>query len=139
MKSILFIFFIICPLWVCSSCDDDYKYKLSGTKPEIFLGKWEAFIETGFILKTRSYRSIYEFTETNGSITEIDYNPITDKYGEPSIRYLKNWSYIVDPVDGELLYFVEQDGRLTSKWAISVKELTPESVRFGGYKHYKVK
>jgi hypothetical protein len=136
MKSVLFIFFIICPLWVCSSCDDDYKYELSGTKPEIFLGKWEGLEETGF-LEVKYYRSIYEFTKTSASITRMQYNPKEDKYAEPSIRNFKNWSYIVDPVDGELLYFAEQDGRLTSKWARSVGELTPESVRFGGYKHYK--
>ena len=45
MKHSIYIFSLICSTWMCSSCGDgwfnDDDEKVTKTKPEILIGKWD--------------------------------------------------------------------------------------------------
>jgi hypothetical protein len=127
MKQLLFIFLMICPLWACSSCQDD-EDKLPGAKPDLLIGEWEHnySINPVFTFETVYYSKIYEFTPTGGKIKEREYFPDEDRYGEPYIIYFTDWSY-----DGKELYFIEKKGQRIRKWSQPVYELTPDFFRLG--------
>jgi hypothetical protein len=133
---------IICSLWLYSSCEEE-ENKLPGTKPEMLFGKWENVdtLSDGLpwfgSLGIAGYRwRTYEFTEKGGSLTQLDYIIEEDRYKEPFIRVFTNWSY-----NGETIYFENIDGRNESHWGISIKEMTPDSIKLGSIynTYYKIK
>jgi hypothetical protein len=114
---------MICPLWACSSCQED-EYKLpSGTKPEMLKGKWEGNYSVNpiFTYETVFYSEIYEFTQTGGSITSEAYFPYEDRYGDPQIIYFADWCY-----DGKNIYFTNKNNKYTGM-SREVHELTLDS------------
>jgi hypothetical protein len=119
MKQTLFIFLMICPLWACSSCQDD-EDKLPGSKPEILLGTWENLRDVGFILANYIHET-YEFTPSGGSIKQMKYFPDEDRYEDYHTSYFTDWSY-----DGNRIYFIYKKGGYTNPWSRSVKELTSD-------------
>jgi hypothetical protein len=138
MKTYLFIFLLLSPLWVFSSCQDD-EDKLPGSKLEILIGKWENVgnLYADFLgyLKIGKRYTTYEFTNTGGSITQLDYIAEEDRYEEPYIRYFTDWSY-----EGETIHFLRKKGRSTEKWDIYIYNLTQDSIGLGStdYIYYKI-
>jgi hypothetical protein len=127
------------PLWACSSCQDDDD-KLSGTKPEILIGKWEKVGGLhadffGFLTIGKRWTT-YEFTKTGGSITQLDYIAEENRYEDPYIRYFTDWSY-----EGETIHFLREKGRSIEKWDIYIYNLTQDSISLGStdYIYYKIK
>jgi hypothetical protein len=126
MKRFVFIFLMLCPLWACSSCQDD-EDKLPGTKPEMLIGKWEGLPQISLI-DFRYYFKIYEFTKTGGTIQDMEYFPSKDRREERFAEYFTDWSY-----DGEsTIYFLKKKGSQTSKWEKHIYELTPSYIKLGG-------
>jgi hypothetical protein len=110
MKRHLFIFLIVCPLWLYSSCQDD-EDKLTGTKPAILLGKWRYEHDSYFFFTpVRHLIETYEFTSRGGTLEVIEYFPEEDKYKDVYTSYYTDWSY-----DGSEIYFIEKKGRYTSR------------------------
>jgi hypothetical protein len=99
----------------------------------MLLGTWENLRDVGFILANYIHET-YEFTPSGGSIVKMRYFPDEDRYEEYYTRYFTDWSY-----EGETIYFMYKKGRSTERWQLSIRELTSESVRFGGIIYYKVK
>ncbi|MDR2009269.1 MAG: hypothetical protein LBQ22_02155 [Bacteroidales bacterium] len=93
MKTYLFIFLLLSPLWVFSSCQDD-EDKLPGSKPEILLGKWRAEYEASFMFgQVRHLIETYEFTSGGGSIKTVEYFPDEDCYEDDLTIHFTDWSY----------------------------------------------
>ena len=129
MKRILFIVLLTCPLWACTSCEEEIK--LPGSKPEILLGKWEYAYHSGFPYPG-DYIKTYEFRKKGGLITGLKYVPEEDKYEVYYTINITDWSY-----EGKTIYFIEKRGNFTSQWELSIEELTEHSARLGGSMYYK--
>ena len=143
MKHFLFIFILACPLWACSSCDGwgfgwgDKEEKITGTKPEILLGKWEnkdtfsdglcwfgCFHTDGYIWTT------YEFRLDGLSIIELKYYFETDEYKGPFIDNIKDWLYSEKE---ETLYLVNSKG---GRWTYSLVIASSDSIQIRGQSGY---
>jgi hypothetical protein len=139
MKRFLFLFLLICPIWGCSSCEDE-ENRLPGTKPDILLGKWERnYAATPiFTFETIFCSETYEFTLTGGSLKEVRYFPIEDRYEDYPTSYFTDWSY-----DGKEIYFInERKNGHISNWSQPVYELTSDFFRLGSsglYTYLKIK
>ena len=130
MKRFVFIFLLICPLWACTSCDDEDK--LPGSKPEMLLGTWERSYIAGFPLPLWNMVETYEFTKKGGEIIRLEYFPEEDRYEVDYTRNFTDWSY-----QGETIYFLRKKGSFTERWTLSVEELTDKSALLGGVLFYK--
>jgi hypothetical protein len=121
MKTYLFLFLMISPLWACSSCQDD-EDKLPGTKPEILLGKWRGeYVVNSFLVPIRSIIETYEFTSGGGYIKKVNYYHGEDRYEDYHTHYFTDWSY-----DGHTLHFIYKKGGYRNPWSYDVSELTPD-------------
>jgi len=129
MKQKLLIFLSLCSLWTYTSCED----KLPGSKPEVFFGKWQTTgdIYTGFMgpqIKTGTYWETFEFTKKGGSVTRLEYIRDEDKYKDPYIRKLADWSF-----DGEDIHLKDTED---FAWTQSVYRITPDSLLLGSVHSY---
>jgi len=129
MKQKLLIFLSLCSLWTHTSCED----KLPGSKPEIFFGKWQTtgniytgFMGPSFVIGT--YWETFEFTKKGGSFTRLEYITDENKYRDPYVEKLANWSY-----DGKELHFRDKDGGL---WGQPVYRITPDTLLLGSVHSY---
>ncbi len=133
MKHLLFIFCMLCPLWACSSCDDD-EDKLPGTKPEILLGKWETSYDLYWTATVRNVVETYEFTKSGGTNTyvttytyPVDYKPV-----DTLVLHFTNWSY-----DGKDIHFFYKKNSYSESWIKSIPNLTSDSILLGGRTFYR--
>ena len=129
MKRILFIVLLTCPLWACTSCEEEIK--LPGSKPEILLGTWEYAFHSGFP-NQGDYVYTYEFFKKGGLYTESKYFPEEDQYKIYYTRNITDWSY-----EREMIYFMAKTGNYTARWELSIEELTEQSAQLGGIMYYK--
>ncbi len=127
MKRFLLILCILCPLWACSSCDDNDD-KLPGSKPEILLGKWETSYDLYWTATVRNVVETYEFTKSGGAITQVttytypvDYKPV-----DTFVIAFSNWSY-----DKKEIHFFHKKNSYSNTWSQPVYKLTPDSLSLG--------
>ncbi len=127
MKHLLFIFCMLCPLWACSSCDDN-EDKLPGTKPEILLGKWEASYVLYWTATVRNVVETYEFTKSGGINTKVTtyIYPVDFKPVDTLVSSFNNWSY-----DGNELHFFYKKNSYSNTWSKAVYDLTQDSLSLG--------
>ena len=132
MKQKLLIFLSLCSLWTYTSCED----KLPGSKPEIFFGKWQTSgnIYTGFMgpsFVTGTYWETFEFTKKGGSFTRLEYITDENKYRDPYVDKLADWSFY-----DENLHFMDADG---GTWSRDVYKVTQDSLILGTGIYLKIK
>ena len=141
MKHLLFITLTLC-LFSFSSCGDGWKWfdfgddevKLTGTKPEILIGKWECYGTGSFIFTTWKYYERYEIRKDGGLIVRQSYDEATQTYLDPTTYHFSNWLYSEEK---ELIYFNYTKTR--SDRARSLREITPDSIKIAGSIYYKIK
>ena len=137
MKRFLFIFLLICPLWLCTSCwKDDDEEKITGTQPEILIGKWERYGTGSFFFDSWKYYERYEIRKDGGLVIWRSYDKATQTYLEPDTTYhFSNWLYSEEK---QLIYFNISSSKTRCDRRYSMRELTSDSVKIAGLEYYKI-
>jgi len=139
MKRFVYIFLLTCPLWVCTSCwiRENDEEKITGTKPEILIGKWELYGSGSFFFDSWKFYQSFEFKKDGGFFVQRSFDYATQTYSEPDTTYrFSNWLYSEKK---GVIYYNINESRTRYDRVQSLNGITMDSITIAGKTYYKIK